>query len=449
MAEIFGREKINEILQGALRHSRADQTEISFSGGGTALTRFANNYIHQNVLENNTEIKVRSVLGQKVGTASGNSLKPEDLKALVQRAEQLARFQVEDPNFPGLPGPELAAPAAFPEPDEATYSADPVVRGEAVGIICRKAEESQLTASGSFRTSGNELAVANTLGLYSYYRGASSELLTVIMGEDSSGYAQRLSPRIADINGEEVADEAIGKAVRSANPQTLEPGEYEVILEEYAVAEMLSYMSYLGFGALSVQEGRSFMQLERQLMNEQVTIYDDGNDPRTIITPFDMEGVARQRVTLIDKGVAKAVVYDTYTAKREPGKSTTGHSIGQQGEVGPIPGHLFIEPGNSSKPEMLKGIKKGIWVTRFHYVNVMVPDKAVLTGMTRDGTFLIENGEIAGPVKNLRFTQSAVEALRDVTALTSQRMLMPNFFGGSMVPAIRVGRFRFNSATEF
>ncbi|NWJ45035.1 MAG: TldD/PmbA family protein [Chloroflexi bacterium] len=449
MPEVLGKEQLIRFLQDTLSFAHADQTEISFNGGTTALTRFANNYIHQNVQEYNTVIKVRSIFGQKVGIASGNSLKPEALKALVQNAERLAQLQVVDPNFKSLPGPELVTAVDVPEPDAATYDTDPQVRAHAAGIICRKAEERGVVASGAFRTQGFEMAVVNSLGLSNYYRGASSDIVTVVMGENSSGYAERLSPRVSEIDGETIADEAINKTLRSANPESLEPGEYEVILEEYAVREMLSYMSFLGMGAQSVQEGRSFMQLERQLMNPLVTIYDDGSDPRNIIMPFDAEGVTRRRVDMIAAGIAKAVVYDTYTANREPGKITTGHSIGTQNESGAIPLHLFMEAGDSSKEEMLKGIKRGVWVTRFHYVNPLVPDKAILTGMTRDGTFLIENGEIVRPVKNLRFTQSAVEALRDLTAITRNRILLPNFHFGSLVPAIRVGKFRFNSATEF
>jgi predicted Zn-dependent protease len=393
---------------------------------------------------------VRSVFGQKVGTATSNSLAPEALRELVARAERWAHLQVDDPDFKSLPGSNPTEIVA-PEPDEATYSANPEVRANGVNVICRKSVEKGLIASGAFRTIGTEVGVVNSLGLVSYHRGASSDLITVIMGESGSGYADRLNPVIAAINTEEVADEAIDKALRSQNPRTLEPGEYEVILEEYAVGEMLQYMSYLGMGALALQESRSFMQLDRQLMSPLVTIYDDGHDPRGLVSPFDAEGVTRQRVNLIERGVCKAVVYDSYTANRVVGKQNTGHSVGTQGEIGPIPNNLFIEPGESSKDEMVKQTKRGLWVTRFHYVNPLVPDKAILTGMTRDGTFLIENGEIVGPVKNFRFTQSAVEALNSVQSLTRERRLQGAWWGGAgyLVPALKIARFNFNSATEF
>jgi PmbA protein len=450
MAEILGRDKIIKMLQNGLSYATADQTEISFIGGETSLTRFANNYVHQNVKETNTAIKVRSVFGQKVGTANGNSIDAESLKRLIAKAEQMAKFQVEDPNFKGLPGADYVTRTDQIEPDEATYHADPELRAKAVGIICAKSQAENLIASGAFKTEGYERAIVNSLGLSNYYRGASSDIVTVIMGDNSSGYATLLSPRITDIDGEAIADEAIGKALRSQNPITLEPGEYEVILEEYATAIMLFYMGFLGMGALSLQEGRSFMQLERQIMRPNVTIYDDGYDPDGIFSPFDAEGVTRQHVDIIKNGVANAVVYDTYTAAQQPGKRSTGHSIGFQGDVGPIPANMFMNAGDSSKAEMLKNTKRGIWVTRFHYVNPLVPDKAVLTGMTRDGTFLIENGEIVAPVKNFRFTHSAVEALNEIEAISKERKLVPgDFFGAVNAPAIKVKRFTFNSGTEF
>ncbi len=451
MAEVMGREKVLQLLHETLSYATADQTEITFNGSRNSLTRFANNYIHQNVNETNTAVKVRAIFGQKIGTASTNRLDPQALKETVEMAEQLARLQVDDPEFKSLPSPADSAETGmdYPEPDEATYFSDPQIRADGAGAVCRKAIAEGFTAAGSVETNGSEFGLVNSLGIASYYRGTSAHINTVIMGENGSGWGERLSPRISEIDFEAVAEEAVSKARRSQNPTTLDPGEYEVILEEYAVADMLNYMSYLGMGALSVQEGRSFMQFERQLMSPLVTIYDDGSDPQGIIIPFDAEGVRRQRVDMIVNGVAKAVVYDSYTANREPDRQNTGHSIGEQGEVGAIPLSMVMAAGDSSKPEMLKSIKRGLWVTRFHYVNPLVPDKAILTGMTRDGTFLIENGEIAGPVKNFRFTQSAVEALNEVVALSRERMLLPSFGGGNLVPAIHCKKFTFNSGTSF
>ena len=452
MSEIMGRDKVLQLLQDGLSYATADQTELSFYGSRNSLTRFANNYIHQNVNETNTGIRVRAIFGQKIGTASTNRLDLTAIKETIAIAEQLARLQVEDPEFRSLPGPQPdETPLDLGEPDEDTYFSDPQRRATGAGAVCHRAKEAGLTAAGAFETNGMEVGVVNSLGITSYYQMASSHLNTVVMGESGSGWAERVSPRLGDIDYESLAQEAVEKAVRSQNPATLEPGDYEVILEEYAVAEMLNYMSYLGLGALSLQEGRSFMQLGQKIMNERVTIFDDGSDPHTIKLPFDAEGVRRQRVNLIEAGVARSVVYDSYTANKEPGKTNTGHSIGQQGEVGAIPLNLIMSAGDTNKLEMLKSIKRGLWVTRFHYVNPLVPDRAVLTGMTRDGTFLIENGAIVGPVKNFRFTQSAVEALNNVVSVGSTRVLLPALGGGSgtFVPALHCSSFSFNSATEF
>ena len=450
MSEILGRDKVIQFLKDGLGFATADQTEITFMGGRNSLTRFANNYIHQNVNENNTAIKVRSIFGGKIGTASTNRLDPDALKETVAKAEQIARLQVADPDFKSLPGPEAnQGQLAYPTPDEATYFSDPQLRADGAGAICRRAVEAGLTAAGAFETTGQELAIVNSLGIASYYQGTSSHINTVVMGEAGSGWGERLNARVGLIDYEAVAQEAVGKALRSQSPIALDPGDYEVILEEYAVSEMLNYMSYLGFGALALQEERTFMEIGKQIMSPLVSIYDDGNDPAGIISPFDAEGVYRQRVDLIERGVSNAVVYDSYSANREPGKRNTGHSTGTQGDVGPIALNMVIEPGDKTKEEMIKSIKRGLWVTRFHNVNPLVPEKAVLTGMTRDGTFLIENGEITRPVKNFRFTQSAVEALNEVVALSRDRMLLPSFAFGNLVPALHCRRFTFNSATEF
>lgn len=450
MSEILGRDRVIQLLQDGLGFATANQTEITFGGGRSSLTRFANNYIHQNVNESNTSIRVRSVFGRKIGSASTNRLDTDAIKETIQIAEQIARLQVEDPDFVSLPGPDSnEGDLSYPEPDQATYFSDPQLRADGAGMICRKAREAGLTAAGAFETTGTEMAVVNSLGIASYYQGTSSHLNTVVMGEAGSGWGERMSRKVSQIDYEAVAEEAVGKALRSQSPVALDPGEYEVILEEYAVAEMLNYMAYLGFGALSVQEERSFMELGRQIMSPLVSIFDDGSDSEGIISPFDAEGVYRRRVNLIEKGIANAVVYDSYTSSRETGKHNTGHSSGSQGDTGPIPLNMFIEAGDKSKEDMIKSIKYGLWVTRFHYVNPLVPEKAVLTGMTRDGTFLIENGEITRPVKNFRFTQSAVEALNEVVALSSDRKLLPSFAFGNLVPAIHCRRFTFNSATEF
>jgi predicted Zn-dependent protease len=250
---------------------------------------------------------------------------------------------------------------------------------------------------------------------------------------------------------------AVDKALRSRNPTKIDPGVYTVILEEEAVAAMLRTLSFLGLGALSVQEKRSFMnsRFGEQITGAKITIWDDGHDSRGLVLPFDFEGVPKQKVTLIENGVAKNVVYDSFTAGREKGDAdaprptSTGHSLPAPNTMGPIPVNLFMAPGTASKEEMLASIDRGIWVTRFHYTNPVHPIKTVLTGMTRDGTFLVENGQVVRPLKNLRFTQSILDAFGKAEMLGSELRLdaMGNF--GVCAPAAKIHEFSFTGTTQF
>jgi predicted Zn-dependent protease len=237
----------------------------------------------------------------------------------------------------------------------------------------------------------------------------------------------------------------IEKAQRNQNAQPVEPGVYEVVLEEYAVAEMLEFMSFIGFGALAVQEERSFMRLGERITGEEVSIWDDGLDPTGIPASFDFEGVPKQRVDLINRGVASGLVYDMQTAARA-GRQSTGHGLPAPNTEGPFAVNLFMKPGGTAKSDLLRDVKRGIWVTRFWYVRVVEPKASIITGMTREGTFLIENGQITRPVKDLRFTQSILEALNGTLAISrSTKLEVSEYLGASRVPAVRLKAFTFTS----
>jgi predicted Zn-dependent protease len=276
--------------------------------------------------------------------------------------------------------------------------------------------------------------------------------MTVVMSDTSSGYAADTAMDVTALDPEAIGRIAVDKALRSKNPVNAEPGSYTVILEEDAVMTMVFTLARLGLGALSVQEGRSFMNARfgEQITGSNITIWDDGHDTDGIVLPFDFEGVPKQRVSLIENGVAQNVVYDSFTAGREEGKTSTGHSLPAPNTMGPIPINLFMAPGSATKQEMLASTERGIWVTRFHYTNPVHPVKTILTGMTRDGTFLIENGEIARPIKNLRFTQSILEAFANAEMLGAERKLV-RLFGsfGCCVPAAKIDGFTFTGTTEF
>ena len=449
---MLGEKRIKELTDSILARSTADQTEVVILGGDSYLTRFANSTIHQNVAETDTEVRIRVVLGKRVGVATTNNLDDEALAQTLENALAIARLQPENPDFKSLPGPQpIAEIVAF---SEATANCSPGQRAKGAGAICLMAREAGVVASGALTTAALEAAVANSLGIHAYHSTTYADINTVIMSDTSAGYASALALDVDDLDFEAIGREAVEKCLHSQDPRALEPGEYTVILEPYAVEDVVMMMAYTGFGAVAMQEGRSFMagKLGEQIVDPRVSIWDDGLSPDGIPWPFDFEGVPKQRVDLIENGVAGGVVYDSYRAGKEEGKASTGHALPAPNSFGPFPANAFFAPGDATLEEMIASTERGIYVTRFHYTRPVEPTKVVITGMTRDGTFLIENGEIAHPVKNLRFTQSYLEALNEVAMIGNEPRLLAGMaldISRNSVPALKLNRFAFTGATEF
>ncbi|HLY64712.1 MAG TPA: TldD/PmbA family protein [Chloroflexota bacterium] len=447
---MLGERHIRTIVEGALSACKqADQAEVLLSTSDEALTRFANNAIHQNVAERNSSLQVRVVIGKRIGVAGANSLEGKAVREAAESACALARLSEENGDFVSLPsgGKAKAVSEAFAE---SIAAETPEQRAAGVSTMIRRAERDGLTAAGAYSTSCDEVAVANSLGVFAYQPSTVAEATLVVMGDSSSGYADRAATDAREINFEDLAEEACGRAVRSVQPRDLQAGEYEVVLEPYAVSEMLDYLSHVGFGAMALQEGRSFMveKMGQRAAGGAITIYDDGLDPRCLPMPFDFEGMPRRPVALIEHGTAKGVVYDSYTAGRQ-GVPNTGHALPAPNPAGPMPGHLHLQPGDKSLPELVSSIDRGLWVTRFHYVNVVHPLETVITGMTRDGAWWVEGGEVCYPVKNLRFSQSVLGALSTAKGIGRDLKLQRGWFGGSLVPALHLGAFAFTGKTEF
>jgi predicted Zn-dependent protease len=310
-------------------------------------------------------------------------------------------------------------------------------------------DAANLETSGAFSTETAMIAVANSRGMWNSHTVTQAKLLTVMMdGNGASGYAQATGTDVRAIDATAVGEEAADKALRSRDAEDLEPGNYPVILEEYAVATILEYLSWMGFSALAVEEGRSFMELGQQVMGANASIWDDGLDPSGLPTAIDFEGVPKRRVDLIIDGVARAVVHDTATAQRA-GVQSTGHGLPAPNAFGPMAWNLFMAPGSSSKDAMMGGIERGVWVTRLHYVNIVHAKRGILTGMTKDGTFLIEDGRITRPIRNLRFSQSIPEAFSEIEAIGAETRLVAAEYSGitARVPALRIAHFGFTGAT--
>ena len=442
---MIGQERCETILQKALEFSTAEEADFYLNVQEQGLTRFANNSIHQNVSHSNAQLHIRATVGRRLGRAVTNDLSDSGLSKAVRQARQNATLMPEDPDFHGLPQPiQVATVDSY---DEVTAGYSPEERAAAVAIVCRKAKVDSLTASGACRTGTQEIAAASTRGVRAYHASSFAGLLITTMSDSSSGWAKGGSWRVGDIDQEALASEAIDKTIRGQNPRTVEPGNFAVVLDHYAVDDMLAALSSYGMSAQAVQEGRSWMNgiMGQPAMSPQVTIWDDGLDPAGWPVPFDTEGIPRRRVPMITKGMVGEPVHNSYTAAKEGG-SSTGHQVNFTG--GPVASNLFMEPGDGTLDGMVASTGRGLYITRFHYTRLMHNKGCVMTGMTRDGTFLIEDGRISYPVKNLRFTQSYVEALASVEAVGARTKLLLNEFGfATRVPMLKLGSFNFTGVT--
>jgi predicted Zn-dependent protease len=444
------RDRAREICERGLSFASADEAEVLLQGGSSALTRFANNRIEQNVNETGYGISVRAVFGKKVGRASTNNFDDESLKKAVESAELIARYQKDDEELLPMPGPqEYREIANFVE---ATAGFSPTDRAEAItDLINHCRSEAGLTTAGIFSNESQYLALANSKGLFAYDCMTSAVFSATVMTDDSAGWAEDNNKYVTKIDLKNVAGTAIDKALKSREPVAVEPGEYTVVLEPAASANLLIFLGWFAFGALVYQEGRSFLsgKLGKKVFGDNINISDNVFHELSSGLPFDFTGMPRRKVTLVENGVAKAIVHDRRTAKKD-GVETTGHGLPLPNTSGPIPLNIVFQPGEASLEDMIASTKKGILVTQFHYANTVNPMKLVVTGMTRNGTFLIEDGKVTKAVKNMRMTESLEKILNNVEMIGKDAVKRRGFFGGGLVvPALKVNNFTFSSSTDF
>lgn len=445
--------KLKQVAQKVLSLSKADQTEVILSVSENGLTRFANSQIHQNVAWEDVGISVRVVVGNKagqkrIGVSGTNSFSDVALKKVVEDAIMLATLQEPDPYFESLPGPMATAAV-----EQEVFHDTPEERAIAVMTIIKKSRDAKIIASGSLSSSSSMIAIANSLGVWACHSGSSADLSTILMGDTSTGFGAQVARRTKDLDAETVATTAIEKVLLGKNPRDVEPGEWEVILEPQAVSEMLTFFAFYGPNARMYHEQASCLsgKLGKKVFSEKISIVDDALHPEAFPIPFDFEGYPKRKVEIIKKGVFENLLYDSYHADRYKAENT-GHALPAPNTSGPIPLHLYLEPGEKSKEEMIKNTKKGILVTRLWYVRVLNPRSLSLTGMTRDGTFLIENGEITGGVKNLRYNQSVPEMFTNVIDVENKLTPLSSFeseIGISRVPSLHVSNWTFSSGTLF
>ena len=445
--------KILKTLKKLIERSPADQTEALLMTEDSSLTRFTAASVHQHVAELNQTLILRVVLGKRVAVVTTNLLQPSSLRTTLEKAVSLVQILPPNPDFVSLPLPRPIMEATTFH--ENIHRLTPGKKVKTIQEARALAKEKGADLSGAFSHGILEVAVLNSLGVETYQKYSDLFLHLIAQNDQGSGYASFVSRDPDKLQIESLARAAVSK-ISKGKAIEVPPGEYEVILEPEAVQELLTFMGYLGFNALAVQEGRSFLcdHSGEKLLNEKVTIYDDGLDPHGLQVPFDFEGVPKQKVLFFDKGVARDITYDSLTAGREK-KESTGHALTPPNTEGPIPINLFMEGGDSSLEEMIRSVRKGIYVTRFHYTNVVEPMKAVITGMTRDGTFWVEGGEIKNPIQNLRFTESILKAFSRVKALSRERKICTSgsvygrrFITGTVAPAVRIEGFNFSGVSS-
>jgi PmbA protein len=448
MPGIIGPDEARRVADAALSLPGADGVEVLFMHEWGGLTRFASSSIHQSTHREDTGVRIRVVKEGRIGVASTNDFTIEGARRAAEHALEMANVVAPDPLFPGL-----AAPADIPEVDaydEATASATPAFRADGVADLVAQCPDG-FTAAGAFETIASEVAVANTEGQFCWAPTTMASINTVVSGGDGGhGFAEVFEPATSAVDPVEIGKRAARKAVDSQAPRDLEAGRYAVVLEPAAVSTLVGFLAWIGFGGRTLLEGRScFTGKEgKQVAAPSISIFDDATALGTLGLPFDFEGVPRSRVDLIEDGVFRRGVYDLRTAK-QAGVASTGHALPPPNPEGPFPLNLFMAPGDSSVEQMIAATERGLLVTRFHYTNVVHPIESTITGMTRDGTFLIENGELAHPVKNLRFTQSILDALIGTEMIGRDTELASEFFfSASRVPALKVASFNFSGRSD-
>lgn len=442
---MIGQDEISRILALAQEACRADAVQVGLTTLETGLTRFANGIIHQNVSERNASLEIKAVLGKRIGFAETNILDEASIRETASTALEFARLAVENPDFVELPGPNdiVPAPALW---DDNTANCAAETRGSLVGAVLAEAESKGVVAAGTLSTAGSEFSVLNSRGLQCYTRQTVAHLTVAGTAGTGNGWAEDHAPAIGDLKVPGAAREAVDKALAARDPEPIEPGAYPVVLLPCAVEDMLQTLGWMGMGALAVEEQRSWMtgRLGQKVTGANVSVWDDAGDQRGFVRPFDAEGVARRRVDLLREGVAVGPVYDSLTAHKK-GLRSTGHASSALGNWGPMPASLVMAPGDASVEELLAAMGTGVLVTRFHYTNTIHPIETTFTGMTRDGTFWVHAGKVQKPIKNLRFTQSILEALSEVGAIGRDLHRFPH----CLAPALFLKRFNFTSGTDF
>jgi PmbA protein len=462
------RERAADIFDRIRRFSSADEVEAIFTGSRFALTRFANNTIHQNVEEENSVVSIRTNFAGRTARAAANQFDDESLQRAVAASESLAQVQAPDPDLLPMPDSQEACGRTGETPVaplsrffEQTAAITPADRAELVRSIVSVAGEHKLTTAGIYSNSESREGIFNCRGLANWHHQTLAEISITMLADDSSGWQKANSPDVNNLDPAWLAETAAQKAVESAHPREIAPGKYTVILEPAAVLDIVGFM-FWDYSGVAILDQRSFLndRIGIRLFGENINICDDVAHPLQAGSPFDGEGLRRQRVQLVENGVVKRVVYARATAQKMKNSEyatkvgpiePTGHGFPLPNEVGEMPMNIVF--GVPEKPtnveEMIASTERGVLVTRLWYIREVDPYEKIVTGMTRDGTFLVENGKLQCGLRNFRFNESLISMLSNVEAMSEVVRASGEESFDMVVPAMKVREFNFTEATKF
>ena len=435
------------IIDRILEYGKGYDLLVNIHCTGEGLTRFANSGIHQNVYKEDVAVSIKVQDGPRSVTVNTNRTDESSIRAAVKEAAE--NLKLVPPGDTAVP--LVGAPAEISSEDydrELAQKFSTAARAKLIkeGIAVLGAG---YHAAGALALITGFYAVGNSLGIKRFCRTDHAEFNVMVMETNgSSGYAEIHTDRSAELDVAAGFHTAYTKAQMGVDPIDLEPGHYTVILEPLAVGDLLNYMAYAGLRGRAVQQEISFLtgKTGQKVFGDNITIRDNCRHPAMPKLPFDFEGAPRKEITFFDRGTARELAYDLKTALKD-GKETTGHSLADP-DLGGFPCHLVMEGGEESMENLIAGTANGLLVTRFHYMNIVNPREIILTALTRDGLFLIENGGIARGVRNLRFTESLLNAFNNIAGITARREKVPGFFGVSYVPALKIENFAFTGKTS-
>ncbi|MGH9657819.1 MAG: TldD/PmbA family protein [Bryobacteraceae bacterium] len=445
MADLLPRGRCEEIFRAVERAAGGVAVEATIGAWSSALTRFANNEIHQSVAERGVLLEVRAMLDRRTARAATNRV--DSVEGVVEEAIALARLASPDPDLLPLAEPEAVEPVArwF----ASTASATPEMRARAIAGAIHEAESRSLTAAGIFSTGESIVAILNSRGVFARHAGTMARFSVTMMDADRSGWAKNSACDVEALDPAGLALAASEKAARSRGPARIEPGRYTAILEPAAVLDLAGQM-FGDFSGTALADGRSFLggRVGQKLFGDAIDIADDVRHPAQSGAPFDGEGVPRKRLKLVERGRVCDLAYGRQAA-RAAGVEPTGHGFPPPSEFGEAPANIVVAGGDTSVGEMIASTERGILVTRLWYIREVDPFAKIMTGMTRDGTFLVEGGRVTRGLRNFRFNQSLIVLLRNVEAMSPAVRASGEEAFDMVVPAMKVRDFNFTEVTRF